>query len=85
MLNTQGFSFAAGLQFDVRDWGSLSSGLDTFGFSAAPLSAGLFRDTSTFCDDGVLRVAAVPEPGTWAMWMAGLGGIGFIARRRRLG
>jgi hypothetical protein len=85
LLNTQGFSFAAGSQFDVLDWGSLSGTFDGFDFSAAPLSAGLFWDTSTFYDDGVLRVAAVPEPGTWAMWMAGLAGFGFIARRRRLG
>lgn len=28
-------------------------------------------------------VAAIPEPGTYAMLMAGLGSIGFIARRRR--
>ena len=85
LLNTQGFSFADGSQFDVLDWGSLSGTFDSFDFSAAPLSAGLFWDTSSFYDDGVLRVAAVPEPGTWAMWMAGLAGFGFIARRRRLG
>ena len=28
-------------------------------------------------------VTAVPEPGTYAMILAGLGAMGFIARRRR--
>ena len=27
--------------------------------------------------------AAVPEPGTYTLWLAGLGGLGWVARRRR--
>ncbi len=30
-------------------------------------------------------IAAVPEPGTWAMWLGGLGLLGVALRRRRLG
>ncbi|HEV7817248.1 MAG TPA: FxDxF family PEP-CTERM protein [Janthinobacterium sp.] len=33
--------------------------------------------------DGVSMVAAVPEPSSWAMLFAGLGVIGFMARRRK--
>ena len=29
----------------------------------------------------VSSVAAIPEPGTWALWLAGLGAVGFVARR----
>ena len=83
-FDSEGHSFAAGAQVDLLDWGSLSGRFDSLDFSRAPLAAGLFWDASTLYTDGVLRVAAVPEPGTWAMWLAGLGGFGFIARRRRL-
>ena len=31
---------------------------------------------------GELSVAAVPEPETYAMFLAGLGALGFVARRR---
>jgi hypothetical protein len=32
-----------------------------------------------------LQVAAVPEPGTYAMMMAGLGVVGWVSRKRKLG
>ncbi|MCB1995276.1 MAG: PEP-CTERM sorting domain-containing protein, partial [Rhodoferax sp.] len=31
-----------------------------------------------------LTVAAVPEPGTYAMLLAGLAAVGFVARRRNV-
>jgi hypothetical protein len=30
----------------------------------------------------VLTLAPVPEPGTWALWLAGLAGVGGVASRR---
>lgn len=41
---------------------------------------GVFTD---FPDTGVAALAAVPEPGTWAMLLAGLGLVGAVARRRK--
>ena len=40
------------------------------------------RSTGTYT--GGINVAAVPEPETYAMLLAGLGLIGFTARRRKL-
>ncbi len=34
-------------------------------------------------DTGGVVVAAVPEPGTWAMMILGFAGVGFVAYRRR--
>lgn len=38
--------------------------------------------TTTAPDVTAFAVTPVPEPGTWAMLMAGLGAVGFVARRR---
>lgn len=41
------------------------------------------NDHGLAIDNLSLSVTAVPEPGTLAMWMAGLAGLGYVARRRR--
>lgn len=33
--------------------------------------------------DGVFNLTPIPEPGTWALWLAGLSGVVVAARRRR--
>lgn len=53
------------------------NGLGTYGhtMSVGVLSSGTHQD--------VVFAAPVPEPSTYALMLAGLGGVGFMARRRR--
>lgn len=49
-------------------------------FSAGTLQGNLQVNTNV---SGFSSVTVVPEPGTWALWLAGLAGVGAVARRRR--
>jgi len=70
----------AGL-YDLFDFGSFAGAFSSFAFDG--LSSG-YTASFVFGANGVdLNVAAVPEPETYAMLLAGLGAIGWAARRRK--
>ena len=53
-----------------------------YGFKA-PNAGGVNGSNWNFQDDGSYQINAIPEPSTIAIWAAlGLGGCGFVARRR---
>ncbi len=78
-----GFAPLAGHEFDLLDWGTLGTG--RFSSIVLPgLGTNLAWVTSDLYFDGTISVAAIPEPETWALLLAGLGLLGFAARRKNL-
>ena len=63
------------------DYGSFSGEFVASGASTV-IGFGFYHDPSFFLIDNI-SVAVIPEPGTWAMLIAGFGLVGFAARRRR--
>ena len=91
--NTGGGLFAGHVSDASVLWG-LSSALLTDAQDAPVGSAfvqpGAYRawiDATMLADaadsDAVLWASAVPEPGAWALWAAGLGALAFASRRTR--
>jgi hypothetical protein len=90
---------ATGESFDFVADGGLADGVSSFQVRAIETSAGLspfdmtaFVTGLSFVAEGrftgtmqaiTVEIAAVPEPGTLALWLAGLGVAGTAARRRR--
>ncbi len=75
-----GFQGQAGDSFDLFDFNGGLTG--RFGSVNLPvLGSGLLWQTEALYSDGVLRVAAVPEPHAWALMLLG-GGV-LLAYRRR--
>ncbi len=75
-----GWTAAAGQTYDLFDWNGLSGSFSSVALPA--LASGLAWNTSALYTTGEISVAAVPEPETWALMLAGLGLLGFAARRR---
>jgi glycerophosphoryl diester phosphodiesterase len=87
-LEVHGWTFRAENQFlptafdsstDPRELG------DMVGYTVLYLKQGMDGFFTDHPDLGVAAVAAVPEPGTYALMLAGLGLIGLLARHRRSG
>lgn len=78
------FTFNGGEFFETRAFDNLA-GFQNFNFDLAGVSSVQITADSAFAIDNVrlTAVAAVPEPGTWAMMLLGFGGIGYSLRRRR--
>ena len=78
MAANHGHPFARGQRLRREPaWASLA-GAGLLAFPAEAVTLGL---TDSFSGDIVYRIAAVPEPASWAMF--GLGGLALLTARRR--
>lgn len=76
-----GYSPALGTSFDLLDFVGPLAGVYGMDFSAAPLPAGQWWDTSLFASSGVVSVQGTPEPGTLLLGL--LAAWPVLGRRRR--
>ena len=78
-IASNGVAYGAFNFFDNNN--SLNARIYTVNLATgAATSIGMFNGTLSG-----LTVSAVPQPGTYALMVAGLAGLGFVARRRRVG
>jgi glycerophosphoryl diester phosphodiesterase len=85
-LVVHGWTFRRENQFlpvDYRDGSTPIAYGDLEGEIGAYLAAGMDGFFTDHPDVGVAAVAAIPEPGTYALMLGGLGLLGAVARRRR--
>jgi hypothetical protein len=81
LVSWQGFVAQAGQSFDLFDWGTVSGSFDAIDASGLALGDGLAVDTNRLGIDGSIQITAVPEPGTWALLLAGMTLGGWVKRR----
>ncbi|MCV2361301.1 PEP-CTERM sorting domain-containing protein [Paucibacter sp. TC2R-5] len=86
LTSWNGFVAQKGQSFDLLDWGTLTGTFADIDASGFKLAAGTQLDFSQLYTNGSISVtvAAVPEPASLALWLAGLGALGSVVRRRRL-
>lgn len=87
LASWNGFVAQAGQSFDLLDWGTLTGTFAQIDASGLTLAAGTQLDYSKLYTNGSISVtaAAVPEPHTWALMLAGMSAVASLARRRRVG
>ena len=85
LTSWNGFVGQAGQHFDLFDWGSTTGRFASIDSSGLRLAAGTQLDTSALYTTGEISITAVPEPGQWALLLAGLAGLTWRARRQRTG
>lgn len=83
LATLDGFDAVAGARYDLFDWGRAVGSFGHIDLSQAVLPDGMRWDTRELYSDGVLRIAAVPEPSTWILSAAGLALVAATGRRRR--
>lgn len=84
LVSWNGFVAQAGQSFDLLDWGTVRGSFGTIDASGLQLAPGTTLDYSHLYTTGEIAVtAAVPEPSTYAMWLAGLSLVPWLVRRRR--
>jgi hypothetical protein len=75
------FAATSGWSVKTLALGPLTSGAHVLGFAGTAAYAS-HGDTTAFLDAVQLNAVPVPEPETYALMLAGLGLVGFAARRR---
>lgn len=79
---------AAGTYFFGFRFLNESAGITNYGYvtveqlQTSPLAAGAVRVLGYAYENSGASISVVPEPGTYLMMLAGLGLVGFVARRR---
>ncbi len=72
------FATPAPVMFDFGNLGLVTIAIDSIGVVSSPIGS---VGGNVY---GTVTVTPVPEPGTYALMLAGLGAIGLVARRRRV-
>ncbi len=83
LTSWNGFVGQAGQRYDLFDWGTTSGTFTSIDGTAFAIAPGTRLDFSSLYTTGEVGVVAVPEPGSWALFAAGLAALGGLTRQRR--